>query len=573
MTMPHDLVPTASSVPVAFRASSERPAPSPISQLLFVVFKWRRLILASAVVLTLAALVLALLKPPVRTASAKILFKQDRGAMQISGLSPQAARLPYSPQAIQSEVELFKSRSVLVPVARALLKVDQPSAAAVDAKVNSLRGNLLPAMIPETSIIHVTYSGRSNEEAEQTLGLIVRQYMDEHAAAFRDSPAVLAFYEKETSRAAADLHEAEEALAKWQAANGTVAIDPEITAQLDKLAMLERTLGQVEADIQGTQARLAALERLARGQPERAVMARERMPNPLIAKLQGDIANAEVALRDATNTPLVTKLKTDIVTAEVALEDLRKRYTDRERVVVEKKEQVAMLRQELAAAEREAVGIAQARLKQLRAELVAAQADADVPGRETVGPNPLREGLERDQVAARAQATALASQRDTLRQQIREASAALAPLRDKKGTAERLLRNIAVARDAFLTHSRRLEESRIAAGLDKQHLSDLAIVEHPHATGDSDTMKRVLIVLLAAVVGIGLGVAGAFAIEFVNDSVRTAEDVEFYLGLPVVATIPALPGAATRLAALPPVALRAGTRSERESESKGGPLS
>jgi len=562
--MTHDLVPTVSALPMAFRPTSERAAPSPISQLLFVIFKWRRLIAGLMLAFTIAAVILALLKPPVRTASAKILFKQDRAALQISGLSAAAARLPYSPQALQSEVELFRSRAVLLPVAAALAGGKKPSPSEIEGRVNGLRGNLVVAMIPETNMIQVTYAARSAPEAEETLRLIVKHYMEEHAAAFRDSPAVVTFYEKETTRAAAELHKAEETLTKWQEANGTVAIEPEIAAHLERFSALEKGLNQTEAEIQGTQARLAALERMAKSQPERALMMRERMANPLIAKLQADLAMAEVAVKDAANTsPLVTKVKTDLVTADVALEDLRRRYTDQDRVIIEKKEQVAMLRRELAAAERSAVEIAQDRLKQVKVELAAAQKEADVPARESVGPNPLREGLERDLIAARAQATALASQRDTLRQQSRDAATALASFRDKKVGADRLVRNVAVARESFLTHAKRLEESKIAAGLDKQNLSDIAIVEQPYSTGDSDWLKRILIIVLAAVVGTGLGVASAFTIEFLNNSVRTPEDVEFYVGLPVVATIPALPPSTARLGRLAPAALRSGAKPDQ----------
>jgi uncharacterized protein involved in exopolysaccharide biosynthesis len=230
-----------------------------------------------------------------------------------------------------------------------------------------------------------------------------------------------------------------------------------------------------------------------------------------------------------------------------------------------------MLRQELASAERDAVNVAQERIKQVKVELAAANKEADVPGREAVGPNPLREGLERDLVASRAQEKALASQRDTLRQQAREAAVTLASLRDKKVGVERLQRDVTVARDTYMTHARRLEEARIAAGLDKQQLSDIAIIEQPYATGDTDFFRRVVIVLLGCVVGVGLGVAAAFCIEFFNNSVRTTEDVEFYVGLPVVATIPALPGTPVQLAApRPPVALKSGARPDRGSSAEKG---
>ena len=551
---------------MAFRSTSERQGPSPISQVLYVIFKWRRLIFCLAMAFTLAAVLLALLKPAVRTASAKILFKQDRAALQISGLSAAASRLPYSPQALQSEVELLKSRSVLLPAAQALAGDRKVPQGELEGRINLLRANLVVAMVPETNIIQLTYSGTSTGNAVESLKTIVKHYMEAHAAAFRDSPAVVEFYEKEMGKSAAQLRNAEEALTKWQEANSTVAIDPEITGQLDKFSALEKSLNQTEADIQGNQARLAALERLAKAQPERAVMMRERMPNPLIAKLQADQATAEVALKDAANvSPLVTKVKTDLVAAEVALEDLRRRYTDRDRVVMEKKDQVTMLKQEVANAERSAVEVAQERLKQTKKELAEAQKEADVAGREAVGPNPLREGLEKDLVASRALATSLASQRDTLRQQSKDAAASLASLRGKKVGVDRLVRDVTIARESYLTHAKRLEESKIAAGLDKQNLSDIAIVEHPYSTGESDLLKRIVIVILAMVVGAGLGVAAAFTIEFLNNSVRTPEDVEFYVGLPVVATIPALPASTARLAARSGGALSSGARPGRRA--------
>lgn len=546
--MPQDLVPPTPSLPLSFRAPSAPPAPAPIWQLLYVIFKWRRLVFGLGLAFTLAAIIVAFLKPTSRPATAKILFKPDRAALQISGLSGATARLGYSPQVLQSEVELFRSRSVLLPVATALLAGQNPSPEGLEGKTVSLRNNLVVTTLPETNIIQVTYSAATAEDAERTLDLIVKQYMEQHALAYRDSPGVLAFYEKETSRAAADLQKAEEALTKWQEANSTVSIDTEITSQLEKLATLERSLNQTEADIQATAARLTGLQGLAKAQPARAVMSRETVPNPLIAKLEADVASAEIAMKEATNTPLVGKLKTDVIAAEVALEDLRRRYTDRDRVVVEKKEQVAMLREELASAERAAVAVAQERLKQTRAALTAVQTQASVAGRETTGPNPARESLERDMVVAKAHATALASQRDALRQQARDAATGLATLRDKKVGVDRLMRNVTVARDSYLMHSRRLEDAKIAAGLDRQQLSDVAVIEPPYVTPDSDLTRRLMIVALACVVGVGLGVAAAFTIEFFNNSVRTAEDVRFSIGLPVVATIPVLPQSATSLA-------------------------
>jgi uncharacterized protein involved in exopolysaccharide biosynthesis len=547
MTMSGELVPTPSVVSDALRvARGQRAAPSAISQFLFVVFKWRRLILGLAVAFTIAAAIVAFARPASRTASAKILFKPDRAALQISNLAGATARLPYSPQVLQSEVELFRSRGVTVPVARAMLAAERPAGQEpapdqIEAWAAGVSRNMLVTTVPDTSVIQVTYSAGTAEEALKGLDLIVRYYMDHHAAAYRDSPGVLGFYEKETGRAAAELRQAEDALKKWQEANRTVNIDAEITAHLEKLTTLERQLHQTEADIQGNNARLQSLERLAEAQPERSVMTRERLPNPLIAKLRADIADAEIAVRDAASTPLVMKLRSDLTMAQLALEDLRRRYTDRERVVEEKKEQIANLRQEVVNAERQAVADARRRLDQVKAELAQAQKEAEVEGRESTGPNPLREGLMRDLVTARAQATALASQRDALARQASAAADLLTGLRDKKVAVDRLARAVTVGRDSYLTYVRRLEDARISSGLDQKQLTDVAVIEPPYALPESGLGRKIVLVALASVVGMGLGLAGAFGMELLNNSVRNADDVEFYLGLPVLATIPVLP--------------------------------
>jgi capsular polysaccharide biosynthesis protein len=43
---------------------------------------------------------------------------------------------------------------------------------------------------------------------------------------------------------------------------------------------------------------------------------------------------------------------------------------------------------------------------------------------------------------------------------------------------------------------------------------------------------------LSSIVGLALGLAIAFALELANNTLRTRSDVEYYLGVPVLAVIP-----------------------------------
>lgn len=421
-----------------------------IRQILFVVFKWKRLILGLFLTFTVASALAVVLKPPVRTATAKVLFKADRMPLQISGLSSQTSRLPYIPQILQSEIELLMSREVLEAVARKILtegeKTDKEiSREETEDAIKSVANNTVAVALPDTNIIQVTYFASTFDEAENTLRAIVDQYMDVHAMAYSGSKKLLEFYDGESKRVAGDLRSAEETLKKTQEQGNIASIDEQINNQIQMLADRRRALQQVEADME--------------------------------------------TIRD--RDPLITKLKGDLITAEVALQDLLQRYTDQDRRVKEKREQVALIKKQLAGSEK-------------------------------------------------AVLSSFEAQRRTLSAQIHAASSRLGDLRDRKVEVDRLAREVELRRNSFMLYGKNLEEAKIAARLDKEQLSDIALIEQPHATFETGLLKQIGIVALASLVGLALGLAIAFGMEFFSNALHTQEDVEHYLGLPVLATVPDL---------------------------------
>jgi uncharacterized protein involved in exopolysaccharide biosynthesis len=422
-------------------------------QLLMVIFKWKLLIMLMCLSFTLAAGIAMYLKAPIRSATAKILLKADRVSLQISGYGGSVAgKLPYPPQVMQSEVELIKSREVLLPVARQILrfegKYDQDlHDTEIEAVVSSVRSNIVPVAFPDSSVIQVTYFSETSEAAVRVLKLILEQYMVQHEVVYTGSTKLLTFYEQERDRVGSQLRAAEEQLKKWQDSNNIVSIDEQISRLIMTQSDRERALQQTETEI---------------------AMGNESIRDPLIGKLKGDL-----------------------VSAEVLLQETLQRYTEGDRRVLERREQVMLITKELKTAEKRFI-------------------------------------------------SALTSQRDTLRGQVREGSTALAGMREKKVEFNRLSRAVDLGRDAFMLYSKRVEESRIAAKLDKEQLSNVAVIEEPYALRGTDLNKRIGVTLLAAVVGLSLGVAIALSFDFFSLSLRTEDDVEYYLGVPVLASIPDL---------------------------------
>jgi uncharacterized protein involved in exopolysaccharide biosynthesis len=539
------LEPVPVAIPVhPLRAPIEpRGSGQALQQLLIVIFKWRRLIFGLALAFTVAAAIAMLLKPVTVTAVAKVLLKPDRIALKLTDLTPEWARLPHWPQMLQSEVQLMKSPEVVTAAARQLLR-DSASpegpvtAADIADKASALADDLVAVPVPDTNLIQMSYAASDGGEAVKVLGVIVEKYLHQHARANSGSQELLKFYEAEGERVRRALQSAEDALKAWQEREQVVNVATEIGDLLSSLSDRQKALRQTNAEMQATAARIATLEQIHRGEPVRRVTLEEQIRNPLLTKLEGDLAAAEVATRDVDKHPVVQKLRTDLTAAEVALQDLRLRYTDEDRHVREKQEQVGFLRKQLEGAQRDVEQDAQARVAVLRRELAAARQQAQITGRQTSEFNVLREDLEKSLSTARAQLTALGAQKTVLAGQIDDLTRAVGAMRAKKVEVDRRQRDVDTRRDAFVLYSKKLEEARIASGLERQDLSTVAVVEQPHIEGGSDLRRRALLVLVATLVGLALGMALAFGLEFMNDSLRTPGDVEHYLGVPVLAAIP-----------------------------------
>jgi uncharacterized protein involved in exopolysaccharide biosynthesis len=487
--------PTATSIYPAY--SSQPQNREAIKQLFFLIFKWKGLIVCVVTVFTVASAVAMYLKPAVRWATAEILIKTDRTPLHISGLAMKPEKSQVA-QILNSEVELLKSRQVLSAAAMKLLsnphRDEGVAEEELEAKVESLANNLFPVARPDSSILQVTFFAGTSEDAETTLNIIIDEYIEKQAAIQSGSSKLLKFYEQEKDRIEGELREAEDQLNAWQGQNGTIAIREQINGQLNRLEDRQKLLQQTEAQLEATKARLAKLENELRAQPERLVMGQEQVKNPL-----------------------VTKLQEQLITAETSLQDLLQRFTEKHRSVQEKKDQIAFLKKELSAMQE------------------------NIIGRETTGLNPLRENLKQQLADAQALLSSLISQRVILRHQVEDLSSTLSSLREKKVKIDELSRRVDLRKDVFMLYGKKLEESRIATGLGKEQLANLAVIGPPRATGETDFSKRFRLVMLSAFVGLMLGLAMAFGLEFFNSALRTRQDVEFYLGLPVLAAVPELP--------------------------------
>jgi uncharacterized protein involved in exopolysaccharide biosynthesis len=486
-------------------------------------------------------MIVTLLQPPVRTAVARVLLRGGRAALQVPGL-PYPGGRAVDPEILRSELQVITSRDVFHPVARSLLTGDGAFPAPVEEDTvellsDALRRRTVALAISESSVILVRHHAPTSGEAVKNLRMILDKYLEVRAFTDSGSAKLVTFYSRELDKVATELRVSEERLAKWRRENNLASVDSELGKRLPALAEAERALQHTEAEMDASRARIAFLRARVEPEQERIVLNHERVRNPLVAALRTDLA-AAVARADVEPEPHISKLKSELLMAELALQSALHRYTDQDRTVQEKREQAEYLRRELASARRDAQALLDHKVGRLRDELAAAEATGDIVARETVALNPLREDLKRELAGAEALVSSLESRRQAHAIYIRELSAGVSALAGKKVEEERQDRLVKLGVEQVAQNTRRLDEAQLAAGLEKEQLAAVSVIEEPYAELDSDQKRRPAIVLVAGLLALTLGTGMAFGLESVRGRLRTAEEVEYYLGVPVLASVP-----------------------------------
>lgn len=154
---------------------------------------------------------------------------------------------------------------------------------------------------------------------------------------------------------------------------------------------------------------------------------------------------------------------------------------------------------------------------------------------ESPAANPVHVGLLQARIQAEAELAAASAQREALGKVMAEGEAELAKLPSKEQGMARVMRDALVAQEIYSMLAKRFEEARISEVMQP---TDAQVVNPAVEPEQRIRPRRTLNVAIAALLGLFVGVGAAFALEFMNRTIRTADDVKEYLDLPVLGAIP-----------------------------------
>lgn len=474
-----------------------------LRDLLGVGFRQKRLIINAFVGVFSLVILMAFILPRKYQAEMKILVRHERADNMVTPdrEQPMQMRTDVSEEELQSEAELLKSRDLLTKVVedcglqkagdRALLgSTGQGNDEMTSRAVEKLEKDLKVDPIKLTNLISVKYSSKDPQLGARVLNTLASLYLEKHLAIHR-APGEFEFFHQQAEQYRQALVNTETKLTNFSREEGVVNPELEKEISVRKLADLEGDQKTTKANISETQERIRKLE----------------------AQLQTLPNRQTTQVRTLDNPQLMERMKSTLLDLELKRTDLLTKFEPTYRPVQEVEQQIAETKAAIAAAEkaplRDETTDRDPTYEALRSELAKAQTDL---------------------AALKARTTANASLVGQYKQQ-NEA------LDNKEYLHKDMMRAAKADEDNYMLYLRKQEEARISDALDRQRISNVVVAE-PAVVPAIPQPRWFSALLIGLLVAALTSILLAFAVDYWDPSFRTPEEVESFLGSPVVAAIP-----------------------------------
>jgi uncharacterized protein involved in exopolysaccharide biosynthesis len=448
--------------------------------------------IAAAVLLFLALLTSFFIFRPTSYESRMVfLVRDEAAALPITSFDEHSQpTMPISDVQIGTEIELLSGtelhRQVILTMHPGL------SSSELDRHLLAFNKALSVLPVPKTTLISVTYSAGSKEDANRTLATLSQLYLA-YRASIRGTDRTYAFFDQQADRYYKKLQEDQAALAAFNQEYRVTSMSSEKDELVHKLA-----------DARGSVYETEASNREADKQIEAMLAMRAKLP-----------ARITTQKRDLPDQAVAEKLNSSLVELQNKRVELLTKYYPTDRHVQELDEQIANTRQALERAQ--------------KSKSTEEQSDL----------NPIRQDVEADLEKAQFRSAGLKARQRSLGAQVGDYQAKLQQLNQLTAQYEDLTRKVKEDESSYELYFKRREDARINRNLDNDKLANVRRIESPSVVPESRgqlilSVASIYTIGVLLIVGIGV-VMGLWSPRF-----HSPWELETAVGSPVLATVPVL---------------------------------
>jgi len=380
---------------------------------------------------------------------------------------------------LSTYAEILKSRTIVEKVI-AETQTDKPKL----PTYNQFIGNITVRPVKDTEILGVKVKGESPEKTKEVTDTLVETFIERMIFLTRsEQKTVREFIGNRLTEARSELDKAETALEKYKSAQKILAPEEETKAILDRLAVIDKLAAENKVALSAAQAKLNTVEQ------------------QLSEEKAGFIADS----------PLIQQYKAKLADLEVQLVGLLQKYTENHPQVQEVKASIEEARTNL--------------------DLEAAR----IVNAEAPSTNPVHQELLKTKIIAESEIAARAAQSGAIQEVLVQGEAELTKLPAKEQGFAKVMRDVSVAQEIFTMLAKRHEEARISEVMTP---TNIQIIDKATLPDKPIAPKVKLNTMIGLILGLMLGIFLAFILEMMNRTIESREDVNEFLDLPVLGSIP-----------------------------------
>jgi polysaccharide chain length determinant protein (PEP-CTERM system associated) len=450
-----------------------------LKDIIRIVRKRRKIILYTFLCLVIITAIISFIIPPTYEAETNIRIKQPKGlADSLLGNLP-VGNAAGTKQLMSTYAEILKSRTVVQSV------ID--STQANKEKIPTyeqmlLRISTLP--VKDTEILEVKVQAETPEEAQLVANTLIDTFIERLTTLVRSEQRIVReFIGERLKESQKELIASENAMEQYKREQKIIAPTEEIKAMVERVTAVAKQASENEITMAMANAKLGGLNQ------------------QLSAQKAGVIAD----------NLLIQQYKSKL--AELAIEKaaLQQNYTDKHPKVLANRAALEETRNKLS-------------------EEIAKVLRTDAPSN-----NPIQQALLQGRIQAEVEVAVAGAQKQALDRLQAEGEKELSKLPAKEQGFIRVMRDANVAQEIYIMLAKRHEEARISEVMEP---TDIQIIDRAIPPEEPIKPRKALNIIIAGILGLFLGTGAAFALEYINKTIRDAEDVQLYLDLPVLGSIP-----------------------------------
>ena len=366
-----------------------------------------------------------------------------------------------------------------------------------DGQVKNLREQLSVRHIRNTDMVEIKFQAHSPEEASFIANAVAFAYerinQEESKAEVQQ---VTQFLENQLELYQDSLKVSEDELKAYQESAKVVALDNETSELVRKIAEFETLYNAAQADLEAARQRLIYID----------------------AELEKQNTDFDI----------------EAISKTTALEEFTKKIAEKESMLAVYQAQTI---QKGLSADTKQHTLREIENLQNQIDALKEQFQEDVKAvaaNQFIDPAKVSSSLFASKITVETELRSLQPKVEVFGKIVAEYNEQLEALPSKKLEMARLTRSAQVAEKLYILLQEKYQESRIT---EVGQMGNVRIVDTAKEPEQPILPKKKLNLFLGLIIGLGLGITIAFMMEYIDDSIRTMDDLEA-LHLPLIATIP-----------------------------------